>query len=258
MVFLAGIIISSLTEVSQPLKLNMKRRRNGFQSSLASRQAFKRPRRTRPRIQGNRLSSLEKRVRVLTQAIEYKFLDTAVASNVIVTAGEIITASTHILVQGDGDSQREGRKVVVSSLFFRGSLTMPSQTNKDSTSDRIRLIVYVDKQANKAAPAILDILETADQDSFRNLTNTKRFRFLYDKTVAMNCLGGAGNGTADAWAESVKHLQMSFTDLNLPIQYTSTTGAITENTSNVIGMMGITQGGDAKIEGNWRCRYIDL
>ena len=66
----------------------------------------------------------------------------------------------------------------------------------------MRVMLYHDKQANGATAAVLDILESADYQSFNNLVNSGRFRILMDRTYAMNYLTLASGGTL-IWISSI-------------------------------------------------------
>ena len=48
---------------------------------------------------------------------------------------------------------------------------MPTTTNASNTFDTLRFILHLDRQANRAAAAVTDILESADHFSFNNLSN---------------------------------------------------------------------------------------
>lgn len=83
-------------------------------------------------------------------------------------------------VQGTTAGQLVGRKAVMKSNQFR--------INAQAGAARV-LIVY-DKQANGAAPNVLDVLVSTDFNSPMNLNYADRFIVLHDKiyTLADNCI----------------------------------------------------------------------
>ncbi len=100
---------------------------------------------------------------------EYKFLDITHASNTIGSAGEIYADTLCDIPQGAGASDRVGYKCYLKSIHLQGFIKYtPSQANQ---VDRLRVIVYIDTQTNGATATVLDLLESATIDSFRNLLN---------------------------------------------------------------------------------------
>ncbi len=120
------------------------------------------------------------------------------------------------------------------------------------------MIVYLDKQTNAAAAALLTLLTTITVDSYRNLANTGRFQILFDKTFMLNIMSQNAATTA----------MTVFRQFNLnkkcaiPIEYdaSATTGAIGTQRSNNIGIWYVvdTSTGDTfDVIGNCRLRYSD-
>ena len=180
---------------------------------------------------------------------EAKFKDTAKAETTPATTGGISDSSLVVIPQNTTESGRIGRKVLVTKLFMNGHIHIPTTSNNDETSDILRMILYLDKQCNGAAATVTDILESADILSYRNLANSNRFTVLADKKWAISCSVGSGNGTSDSFAESYKPFKVNKM-LKVPIEYDSTTGAITEIRSNNIGVLVITETGVAAIQYN--------
>jgi len=186
---------------------------------------------------------------------EKKFLDTDVAAaNITVAAGAIVD-SVNKVAQGDTESERIGRKIVVKSLHMKTTLNT-SATDPDGV---FRMIIYVDSQANGAAAAVTDILEAVGVNEFRNLANSQRFRVLHDRTYTLNATSNVGN--AATFPIFRKHFIVN-KNLNVPVEFdnSATTGAITTIRSNNIGVLYLVDGGPADtwdITGNVRIRYTD-
>lgn len=113
---------------------------------------------------------------------ELKVQDLATATYQVNTSGSITLLA--IPTVGADYNARIGRKITLKSLFIRGRLVLETAialTGTLSIAQQGRLIICYDLQPNGAAPAITDILITADPASHLNLNNRDRFRILCDK-----------------------------------------------------------------------------
>ncbi len=198
-----------------------------------------------------------RRVRRSTFTQESKFLDSDKDDAVIASAGAI-TTSINLVPQDATESGRIGRKitinkVMVSSTFFLGI----SQDDADIPSGDVgRMIVFIDYQANGANAAVTDLLESAEFDSFRNLSNTGRFKFLCDKTYALNRRVAMTDGTnTSATPHLTNNLLRLYFNVNVPIEFNATTGAITEIRSNNIAILYISKNGLIGVTSKVRIRY---
>lgn len=162
--------------------------------------------------------------------------------------------SLNLIPQGVTESSRVGRKCKVTRLDFKGQMVLPS-TDLNTTDEQMRIIVYLDKQCNGTAATILDILETASINSFRNLSNTNRFSILSDKTVAMTAKV-AGGSTAIS-GDMLQSFRRNIS-VNAPLEFSNTTGALTEIRSNNIGLLAITLHGQASLGYTCRVRFSDV
>jgi len=117
----------------------------------------------------------------------------------------------------------------------------------------VRVIVFVDKQANGATAAVLNLLETANIQSFRNMDEVDRFTILHDQihesvVVTTNALHTSGQ---IKWYSINKKL-------NLPIHFSAAAGAITELRSNNIGILYISDEAAANVNlANVRVKFTD-
>lgn len=190
-------------------------------------------------------------------SVEKKFFDGTQANVSSANNGTILQAGSLINIsQGVGEQQRIGRKCVIKSIHFKGARTLPANLFSNDASDRMRIIVYQDKQCNGISASVGNMLQETDIDSFRNLENSGRFVFLYDRTHSIQATAGGGNGTNDFTSDVIKHWKLNI-NLNIPIEYNSTTGAIAEIRSNNIGIMMIP--GLNNISGfefRWRVRFV--
>lgn len=122
-----------------------------------------------------------------------------------------IAPITDIIVQGDTVGQRAGDKVIVKSLAIKYSATI----NVAATSDRVRFMVFADTENQNATPLVIDVLATANVNSFPNIgyEAAGRFKIFYDQIHQLNTAGGAG--IFKAATVPIK---------NWPVYYSSTTG----------------------------------
>ncbi len=188
---------------------------------------------------------------------ELKFFD-GTSNAVPAAGGTIMEDSLNHITQGVTEQARVGRKCTLRSIQARFQLTLASTPTAANTSERVRLIIYQDKQANGATATVTGIMESATLDSYRNLANGSRFRVLYNKVVVMNTAAGSGRGTTDtlSYSETTAYRQM-YKKCNIPLEFDSTTGAITELRSNNIGYLAFTDTGLVDVEVHWRLRFSD-
>ncbi len=188
---------------------------------------------------------------------EMKFHDLSVTDGTIAQGGVIQTTGTiNIIPQGVTEVQRVGRKCTVTKIQYRWNIVNAGGAAV-GTSETIRLILYQDKQCNGATAAVTDILESDDYQSFRNLGNTGRFIIHYDTTVTLNPQAAAGDGTANDVA-SVAENGTFFKECTIPIEFNSTTGALTEIRSNNLAVMTVAKEGNlATLDSQIRLRFAD-
>ena len=130
----------------------------------------------------------------------------------------------------------------------------------DEADDVVRIILYLDKQTNGTAAGVTEILETNDWQSFNNLSNKSRFRTLMDRTYDMNNVCASGDGTTNDLG-SFNRNDTFFKKCNIPIEYDSTTGNITEMKSNNIGVLILTRNSGntgMTFSSKMRLRFSDL
>ncbi len=190
---------------------------------------------------------------------ELKFHDVDLDDGVVAAGGNV-TATVNIIAQGVTESQRVGRKCTIKSIHWRYRIFMPAQTDvaTSAAGDNLRVIMYLDKQANGATAAATDILETADYQSFRNLANSQRFNIILDRTSAVNydTMTSEGAGVVSTTFSSRDFVLNK--KCNIPIEFSATTGAIGEIRSNNIGVMLVGNAGIAGFDSKIRLRFSDV
>ncbi len=186
---------------------------------------------------------------------ELKFHDLDIDDVVVAAGGTIAQDSCNLIAQGLTESTRVGRKLNIKSILWRWSIIMAGATNAGLTTETLRVILYLDKQANGATAAVTDILESADYQSFNNLSNKNRFKTLMDRTYSLSAGGGTNSG-AIQFGE-VQEEDMLFMACDIPIEYSLTTGVIAGIRSNNIGVLLLSREGIALFGSKMRLRFAD-
>lgn len=163
------------------------------------------------------------------------------------------TGQLCLIPQGDTESTRDGRKAVIKSIQIRGSLLYTPGASAQG-SHICYLYVVLDTQTNGAAAAITDVFTSnACQKNMLQLNNSGRFRILKKMVFAFNNMAGV----TTAFSNIVKPLEF-YKRCNIPIDWNSTAGAITEIRSNNIFLIaGTDANGDdlTTLDGNCRLRF---
>lgn len=203
---------------------------------------------------------------------ELKFVDTQIILSPIDNVGSIVNPSLNVVPQNTTQSGRIGRNIMLRKVMFKGNLHMVETLSDDMAEvarkahDEVRVIFYLDKQTNGTAATPAQILEnvTAGQavHSFRNLANSKRFSILYDRKFRLNTgsivenSGTPAGGERFISARTIFPFQF-FLNVNIPIEYdaVATTGALSTQKTNNIGLLAISTALKSSIEGTFRIRY---
>lgn len=186
---------------------------------------------------------------------ELKFFDTT-NSFLFDATGEVpATGQLNLIPQGVTESQRVGRKCVIKSIHMRGiAVNVPAAAANSATT--CYMYVVLDTQCNGAAAAVTDVLSSNNLSiAFNNLANSQRFRIL--KKFAWKFQATAGATTA--YNNSIIMYKWN-KKCNIPLEFSSTTGAITEIRSNNIFLLAGTDGQTDDIvtlAGNTRVRFSD-
>ncbi len=185
---------------------------------------------------------------------ELKFHDVDL-DDAVIASGIQITPSINLIAQGVTESTRVGRKCTVKSVNWHYNITMPDVGNAGA-GEVVRVVLYKDKQANGATATATGLFESDDYQSFRNLANSGRFEVLMDRTHKLNYQSSAGNGTAND-APLQEHTFSFYKACHIPLEFDSTTGAITEIRSNNLGVALIAKTGSVGFASKFRLRFSD-
>lgn len=186
---------------------------------------------------------------------ELKYFDTTLSFSVDATGEVPATGQLCLIPQGTGESARVGRVVRVKSLQIR-ALCQYNPGAAALASTNMYLYVVLDTQCNGAAAAVTDVLTSNNfAVALNELDNSARFRVL--RRIKVNFTAAAGVTTAfNSTVKTIDHYQK----LNIPLDFSSTTGAITEIRSNNIFLMcgsDTTSDDLIAVNGTARLRYTD-
>ncbi len=195
---------------------------------------------------------LERRSPRAALMAEVKFLDTSV-NDVLVAATGTVETSFCLVTQGDGESQRDGRTVWATGLNIKGNAYLTALEGEAAVQqgDTLRLLLVVDHQCNGVAPAVGDILATADVNSHREACKTGRFDVLWE---AWHDLHWQVNAAGD-YAGVVKAFTID-TVLGLELMFRDSTGAVSDLTSNNVVLLAITKNGLIGLEYTGRLFFV--
>lgn len=197
------------------------------------------------RFRGRRTSSFNN---------ELKFLDTTLSVAPMAAAGAV-SVNLNVVPQGDTESMRNGRKIVIKSIWLRGALELtPGAAAVGASADFYRLILVQDKQANGQTFAVTDYLATAGVLSHRNLANTNRFVNLWEMYGPLTSQSGVTGASGNAGKSINKYHKC-----NIPIEFDATaiTGVIGTQRSNSIALITMCADAVTVFNGTFRIRYSD-
>lgn len=197
---------------------------------------------------------------------EIKFLDTAMSQAGFASDTDLAIPGTGgqicLIPQGVTQSTRVGRCASVKSIQFRGVIALES-TNGGSislkTDDVFYMILVLDKQANGAAAAATDVFTTATaKQRMINLANSSRFQVLKTITKRLTAGNETDVGVTSQPADAQVPVEF-YHRCNIPLEFSSTTGAITEIKSNNLFwfIAGATSGTWQQLLGTTRIRFSD-
>lgn len=237
-----------------------KRKRSAFATSLMAARPYATPVKRRKKI-----TVVAGRTRVAgfygrypPSGGELKFHDVGFTDAVIAQGG-VIQDTVIVIPQGVTEIQRIGRKCTLKSINWKFRLSIPEQdaVGTPASGDVLRIILYQDKQTNGAAAVTTDILENSTIHSYRNLANSTRFNVLMDKLIVLNYSTLASDGAGVVSQDIVRKEFTFYKKCNIPIEYNSTTGALTEIRTNNIGICLVSLSGVGGINSDFRFRFSD-
>lgn len=184
------------------------------------------------------------------EGIEHKFFDTEVSADAFTTlwaSMEPATTNLTAMSQGDGESQRDGRKLSIDQIHVQGFVELPGGETTTDPPDGVvvRICLVLDTQTNGTTIVGTDVMvggKTNDCFGFQRLDNSKRFRVLWNKIITIN-EPALSHIAANLFStcDQVRHFKKTI-NFNPPLQVnmSSTTANITNVKDNSIHMIGVS------------------
>ncbi len=185
---------------------------------------------------------------------EKKFIDQSINFNPNLTG---FLTYLFTCPQGASESQRVGRKAILTDILVKGHLKVDSTSTKLG-SNRIRLDLVQDTQPNQAAFAAGDYLSTTDINGYKNLVFAKRFKTLWTKTWTINASAGGGGDANSFTAESLRPFRIVVKPC-IDFEYSASSGAINTCTVNSLHLVGYeeTVNPATTIQAEARFRFVE-
>lgn len=200
-------------------------------------------------------ASLQLRGRFAGPSGEAKFFDTVLNWSFDATGEVPATGQLVLIPQGVTESTRVGRKCSIISIHMRGVVVFTPGAAATASSVAYFYLVQ-DTQTNGAAAAVTDVLTSNNMSvAMRNMSNIDRFKVI--KRFIIPLTSSAGVTTA---YNTVNIPFEYYTGCQIPIEYSSTTGAIGEIRSNNLFILAGTEGSSddtITMSGLCRVRFLD-
>lgn len=200
--------------------------------------------------------------------LENKFYDTGIENTALVatTSGAMMDPTPTVLClnavpQGDGESNRDGRKIVINSIRVKGSVSGTTRAALGAMPAGLsyRLILVQDTQTNGAQCSSAQVLQDntlgEDWQSFKNLEYEKRFKILRDITDVVNVTATIPDGTnTGSVGYGTKNFDI-YLKCDIPVIFTGTTEAIANVVDNSLHVIAIGQSANMNMSYQSRIRY---
>jgi len=182
--------------------------------------------------------------------IEYKFVDQIKAGTLVVAtaAGAEVdpatTACLNAVAEGDGESQRIGRKYTVTSVHVQGAVYRQNRNAQAEVGDAnfVKIALVLDTQTNAAQLNSEDVFISAGSGAlaFKNLQYAKRFKILHQETIDVQPGAPSWNGTAAQLETGGYNCSFQINKkLNLPVLCKGTSANVTDITDNSLHMIAM-------------------
>ncbi len=188
--------------------------------------------------------------------IEKKFADTETADDAFAVTWARMEGATNSQIsgvaQGNGESQRIGRKIQIHSIHIKARVTRVALIASAVVPKHLvgRFVLVLDTQTNGAALTATDVMDGGQNDdtmAFRNMQFTSRFRVLWDKRwVLKGGIANVGNAATYSNGNNSTGIMVYNKRFKTPISvtYNSTTtavvAAVTDNSFHIIGVANDT------------------
>ncbi len=201
--------------------------------------------------------------------IEKKFADNETNNDAFSSTWATMEDATNSQIsgvaQGNGESQRIGRKITILSIHIRMRVHVAASESVAAPLPDLfgRVVIVLDKQTNAAQLTATDVMDAGQTDdvlAYRNLQQTERFQVLWDKKWFLPAKQ-SNEGAVNLFAQGAQSTPMMFFNKTFPnggirVTYNGTaTGVVAAVTDNSIHCIGIANLASALLNMQIRIRY---
>jgi len=205
--------------------------------------------------------------------IENKFYDTSLTA--ALTASTNWAGAEHdpagVLcisapAQGDGESNRDGKKINITSAHVTGTIYCAAQANQTASDAApvVFIALVLDMQTNGAQLNSEDVYTNplgnsiANVNPLRNLQYSKRFKVLKTKTLQLPVPSITYDGTNIEQSGFVRSFRMDISKMALPVTFTATTAGVANVVDNSLHIIAVATNIDMApaISYNARIRFV--
>lgn len=200
---------------------------------------------------------------------ELKYFDSSINATAVVVnvAGAELDPAGNCLcypTQGSGATNRDGRRIVMKSLFIRGYISLDNlQDQTDPPANPIvRVLVVLDRQTNSAQLNSEDVLSDAGTTkalSFRNLEFSDRFKTIsdsfYELAYAYQQADYAALPATASWRGAIKFFTL-FKRLDIPVTFVANAGSVADISDNSLHVIAQSTNANVKIQYESRVRFV--
>ncbi len=192
--------------------------------------------------------------------IENKFYDQKLTASALTapgdaTGGEHDPSATILLntvVQGDGESNRDGRNITMNSIHLNGTIQINDQINQTAqpTAGTVFIALVLDMQTNGATISSENVYKNKSASGalaaspFRNLQFIKRFKVLKTKQIKLPPMESTYDGTNIELAGYNVPWKMNVQLNGLKTNFTSTTEDVANIVDNSLHIIAWTSNTD--------------
>ncbi len=202
--------------------------------------------------------------------MELKFVDTESDSDAFAVTWTAMEDGTNDSIcgisQGNGESQRIGRKIAIKSIHIRARMKV-AEVNEDGatpTKDRRgRIYVVLDTQTNGVQLTATDVMDgglTDDTLAFRNLQHSRRFRVLWDKAFVVRNLSSTASNGLNTFGSCESVTAMFKFDHHfkkaIMVTYNGTDATISSISDNSLHLIGVANSTSVTLNFQCRVRYF--
>ncbi len=187
---------------------------------------------------------------------ELKFYDTKLVASALTAptdaaGGEHDPSATIVLnsvTQGDGEQQRDGRKMTMKSIYINGLVTVVPQANVTAgdPASVIYIALVLDTQTNGATIVSEEVYENKSADGIlaaspmRNLQQSTRFRVLAKKQFTMQNPNLSWDGTNMEQQGLSRTWKMYVNLKNMNVLFKGTTESVANIVDNSLHLIAYT------------------